>query len=208
MSFKKGQNPNHPKKGSSTKADPIRDKNAIDRIKRNLIDQNNLRDYCLFTMGINTAWRANELLSIKVGHVRYLQEGDLLSLKQSKNKKYRSTPINGSAIKAIKFWLDIYGERVNDDAPLFPSKRSKNFRTVLTVGTVCNKVKQWCGQAGIYGHYGSHTLRKTWGYHQRITYNVSIALLMKAYGHSSERQTLEYLGIMPSEVMDLYRNEL
>lgn len=28
-------------------------------------------------------------------------------------------------------------------------------------------VNQWTQQAGIAGHYGSHTLRKTYGYHLR-----------------------------------------
>lgn len=204
MGFRKGENPHHPKKGASIKVDPIRDLSAIERIKRNLIDQDNIRDHCLFTLGINTAWRANELLSIKVGHVRNLEEEGLLTLKQSKNNKYRSTLINRTALRAIQFWLALYGNHVNDDAPLFPSNKSG----AIQVPTLCNMVKRWCSQAGIKGQFGSHTLRKTWGYHQRITFAAAPELLMIAFGHSSERQTLEYLGIVPREVCDLYLNEI
>ena len=57
------KNPNHPKKGSAIKVEPIRDKKAIDRIKKQLRDSP--RDLCLFILGINTAYRANELLAIK-----------------------------------------------------------------------------------------------------------------------------------------------
>ena len=32
----------------------------------------NPRGYCLFVLGINTAVRVSELLSIRVGHIRYL----------------------------------------------------------------------------------------------------------------------------------------
>ena len=64
MLFLKGQNPNHPTAGSTIKVEPIRDKKAISRIKKILGDQP--RDLCLFTLGINTAYRANELLSLKV----------------------------------------------------------------------------------------------------------------------------------------------
>lgn len=31
-----------------------------------------------------------------------------------------------------------------------------------------------------------------------------VALLMRAYGHASETQTLEYLCIQPKEIRDLY----
>ena len=76
MPFPKGQNPNHPAAGSTIKVEPIRDKRAIARIKKILVDRP--RDLCLFTLGINTAYRANELLSLKVGQVKNLQAGDVL----------------------------------------------------------------------------------------------------------------------------------
>ncbi len=208
MSFKKGQNPNHPKKGAAIKVEPIRDLNAIARIKKHLLKNNNIRDHCLFTLGINTAWRANELLSIKVGDVRYLKEKDALELKQSKNKKYRTTLINQSALQAIQLLLVDYKLAANNDAPLFLSKHSKRISRSITVPTLTNLVKGWCKEAGLHGNYGSHTLRKTWGYHQRITYGVPTVLLMKAFGHATERQTLEYLGIMAHEISDLYSNQL
>ena len=87
MTFKKGENPNHPPLGSTIKVEPIRDKKAIKRIKKLLEDSP--RDLCLFTLGLNTAYRANELLTIQVGQVRYLQPGDQLNLKQRKTKKFR-----------------------------------------------------------------------------------------------------------------------
>ena len=65
------RNPNHPKRGSSIKGNPITELSAIKRIKRQLA--NKPRDLCLFTLGINTAYRANELVSIKVGQVDYLK---------------------------------------------------------------------------------------------------------------------------------------
>lgn len=52
-------------------------------------------------------------------------------------------------------------------------------------------VKHWCEDAGLQGQYDSHTLRKTWGYHQSKTFGTPTALLTKAYGYASERQTLD-----------------
>ena len=204
MGFQKGQNPNHPKKGASIKVDPIRDPQDIQRIKNLLIDQNNMRDFCLFTLGVNTAWRANELVKLKVGDVDGLREGDFLELKQSKNKKYRATPLNRSAIRAIEFWLAVCTP-ANAGLPLFPSRQGQG---ALTVPTVCNMVKHWCSRTGASGRFGSHSLRKTWGYQQRVVFQSPLPLLVEAYGHSSERQTLDYLGIQASEITALYRNEI
>jgi hypothetical protein len=52
------------------------------------------------------------------------------------------------------------------------------------------------------------TLRKTFGYHQRVTFNVGVPELMVAFNHSSQRETLEYLCIQPEEVRSIYMNEL
>jgi integrase len=72
------------------------------------------------------------------------------------------------------------------------------------VPTLNNLVKAWCQYVGINENTGSHTLRKTWGYHQRIRGNASIPILMVAFGHNSQSQTLEYLCIQSDEVQALY----
>jgi len=208
MAFKKGQNPNHPRKGSSIRAEPIRNLNDIAKIKHSLASKKRYRDLCLFSLGINTAWRANELLSITVGQALFHQTAAPLTLKQSKTQSYRQTPINKEARSAIDQWLNDYEHRYPRrfrlDAPLFVSLR----RPCLTVPTVSTLVKNICYEAGIFGNYSSHTLRKTWGYHQRVTFNSPLSLIMRAFGHTSERQTLAYIGILPQEVDDLYAMEL
>jgi hypothetical protein len=49
MPFPKGQNPNHPTAGSTIKVEPIRDKKAIQRIKKILADRP--RDLCFVHTG-------------------------------------------------------------------------------------------------------------------------------------------------------------
>jgi integrase len=61
MAARKGENLNHPKKGSLIIVEPIRERAAIKRIKKLL--ESKPRDYCLFIFGINTAYRASEILS-------------------------------------------------------------------------------------------------------------------------------------------------
>ena len=94
---------NHPKYGDTIKVEPIRTLQAISKIKALLMKQP--RNYCLFVLGINTAFRASELLSIRVGQVVHLLPGDILEIKQQKTKQYRSVTFNQSAYDAVQLWL-------------------------------------------------------------------------------------------------------
>jgi integrase len=78
----------------------------------------------------------------------------------------------------------------------------------MTVSYLNRLVKGWCKQINLKGNYGSHSLRKTWGYHQRKTFGVDIPTLMTCFNHSTQRQTLDYLCIQPEEVQSVYMNEL
>jgi integrase len=199
MAFQPGENPHHPPVGSRIKVDPIRDKKAIKRIKTLL--EKHPRNYCLFVMGINTAFRANELLSITVGQVRSRTIGDILEIKQTKTGKYRSVTLNRPVVGAISTLLATTS--LSDNDPLFLGQRG-----CLTVPTLSTLVKTWCADVGLQGHYGSHTLRKTWGYWQRLERGTAIPLLMSAFGHATQQQTLAYLGIQSEEIAQIYELEL
>jgi len=210
MAFKKGENPHHPRKGAAIKVHPIRDLEAIAKIKDNLEREGKYRDLCLFVLGINTGWRANELLSIRVGDVEHLQDYEMLELKQSKNKKYRMTPLNPVAREVIQKWLSVYRREYSgyyrSDAPLFLSMKHR--RSSLRVSSLNALMKTWSRAVDVRVPIGSHSIRKTWGYHQRVTYSEPLPLISRALGHASEKETLAYIGILATEVNDLYRNEL
>jgi integrase len=194
MAFARGENPHRPRKGDSIRVEPIRSKRHIANIKKILADKP--RDLCLFTLGINTAFRANELLAIKVGQVRYLEVGDTLTLKQRKTQKYRSVVLNETVVAAIRNYLR--QTPLSDEDPLFTGLRG-----CLTVPTVNRLVKAWCASVGLQGNYGSHSMRKTWGYWQRQN-GADILNLVEAFGHATQRQTMAYLGLQPEDVMKLY----
>jgi integrase len=196
MSMKKGENRNHPAKGSSISVEPIRNLKDIKAIKKMLTG--NPRDLCIFTLGINTNLRASDILNIKVKQVRGLEE---LALKEKKTGKIRRITLNKTVIEAVRALLA--SREYADEDYLFLGQRGP-----LTVPTLSRMVKEWCKSINLKGNYGSHTLRKTWGYHQRLTYGIGLPELMVCFNHSSQRQTLDYLCVQPDEVRDIYLNEL
>jgi len=198
--MKKGENFNRPKKGARIKVEPIRNLKDIGTIKKLLTDKP--RDLALFTLGINTNLRASDLLSIKAGNVRGLKPMDEIEVREKKTAKIRRISLNGACIDAIRGLLA--SAVFEDENFLFRSQRED----VLSVPSLHRLVKGWCKAVNLKGNYGSHTLRKTWGYHQRVTFGRGLPELMVCFNHSSQRQTLDYLCIQPEEIRSVYENQL
>ncbi len=197
--MKKGENGNHPKVGDEIKVEPIRLTKDIKAIKKLLAD--NPRDLALFVLGINTNLRSSDLLRITAGQVRNLREMDEIELREQKTNKRRRISLNKSCIDVIQRLLKSRDYR--DDERLFSGQRGP-----LTVPSVNRLVKGWCRAINLRGNYGGHTLRKTWGFHQRVTFGRGTAELMVCFNHSSERQTLAYLCVQPEEIRSIYANEI
>ncbi|MEL6920996.1 MAG: tyrosine-type recombinase/integrase [Pseudomonadota bacterium] len=174
----------------------------IERIKQQLKPYP--RDYCLFVVGINTGFRGGELLSLTCGQVATLCPGDHLEIWQSKTGKMRGVTVNKPAAKALKRWYTTHPSP-SAAAPLFVSRTGR----VLTGSTLCNMVKKWCEDAGLVGQYSSHTLRKTWGYQalrrsRGVSKYMILPILMQAYGHATQDQTLQYLCVQSDEIANLF----
>jgi len=95
--------------------------------------------------------------------------------------------------------------------PIAPGEhlfKSKKGGQALKVSSAHNLVKAWCRAVKLKGNYGSHTLRKTWDYHQRVTYRVDIPTLMVCFNHATQKQTLDYLCIQPEEITNVFNNEI
>ncbi len=201
--MEKSKKSNHPKKGSRIEVDPIRREKDIKAILQML--SSNPRDLLLFTMGINNGIRAGDLLKLKVGDVRYLQIGQAHSIIESKTKRKNVLIIN----KLVRKALDNYfaeGKTKNDGDFLFLSRKGVN--SPLTVQSVIAKMKKWTSAINLKGNYGSHSLRKTWGYQQRMKFGVGFDIIAKGYNHSDPKTTMRYLGIEDKEVHDILMNEI
>ena len=197
--MKKGQNYNRPETGSHVRVEPIKNPKDVDTIKKLLWDKP--RNYALFTIGINTNLRGSDLLSIKAGQVRGLKPMDEITLIEKKTGKHRRINLNKSCIDAAQRLLAT--RSFHDDDYLFTGQRGR-----LTVPYLHSLVKRWCKSINLQGNYGSHTLRKTWGYFQRVHFGAGLPELMEAFNHATQRQTLTYLCIQPEEIKKIYSNEI
>ena len=204
--MQKNQNFNHPKAGSSIIVDPIRNLEDIARVRANL--ESKPRDLALFTIGINTNLRIGDLLRLTIGQVECLQPGDTFGIRQQKRRKYGLRTVNKAVYVALQGWLEVHpclGVDGYEQAALFCGKDG---HTAITVPYASRLIKTWCGKARLKGNFAAHTLRKTFGYHSRVTFKMPLPVITAAFGHNSQATTLSYLCIQDSEVRELFMNEL
>lgn len=166
---------------------PIRDKEKIEEIKARLM-QTSYRDYFLFVMGINTGLRISDLLPLRVGDVRNRTHITIQEKKTSRRKRFL---INTS----LRNEIEKYTETLNDDDYLFPSQRTKQPIKRVQAYKVLNKV---AAQVGLH-EIGTHTLRKTFGYHY-YRRTKDIAMLQEIFNHSAPSITKRYIGITQDEI--------
>ena len=194
-------NLNHPPKGSIIKVEPIKNWAHIKKIRSLL--KNHPRNLAIFNIGINTNLRASDLINLKVGQVRYLKPGDSLNLREIKTGKVRTITLNHSCFRAIQGLLNY--KSIVDNSYLFRSKKGNG---QLKANYLNFLVKKWTHQAKIKGNFGSHTLRKTFGFFHRTQLGTDIPTLMRMFNHSTQRQTLDYLCIQPEEIKSAYMKEI
>ena len=181
--------------------DPIVQMDKVQQIKERLFEHP--RDYALFTLGINTAFRGGDILSLNLGDVRNIKIGDMLTIREQKTNKRRSVTVNVNVHTALGRLIETMQD-MPDDTPIF---RGRGLKTRLTIESFGRMVKKWCREAGLDGNYASHSLRKTWAYQNRKR-GADILVIQKALGHSSPAVTMAYMCVQSRELADLYMQEI
>jgi integrase len=178
--------------------EPIKDRMKILAIKRNLKEESNPRNYLLFVMGCNIALRISDLLSLKVKDV-IDSKGDIkiyLHIKEKKTGRPAKIYLNNTVKEALIYYLN-KSKGIDPDSYLFKSERSnKRLDRVRSWGLI----QEWTKAVGLEGErYGTHTLRKTWGYQARKQ-GLSIEQISEKLGHKSVTVTRRYIGISQEEI--------
>ena len=63
-------------------------------------------------------------------------------------------------------------------------------------------------RSGVDGHIATHTMRKSFVRLNYEHFGMPLAVLMRALNHSSEKQTLDYVGMLPKDIERLYENSI
>ena len=164
--------------------EPIRDRKKIAQIKNLLRGKRRYRDLLLFTVGINTALRISDLLQFQVKHF-VNDEGGIQKrfwIREQKRGKRQEVVINQSIREVLREYLEAFPDYVEKpDHPIFfnskthqPIKRGQAWKLITSI----------CEEVGLSGNFGTHSLRKTWGYHARMQ-GVDLALIMYKLNHNS-----------------------
>jgi integrase len=182
--------------------EPIRDRKKIAHIKNQLRGQRRYRDLLLFVVGINTALRISDLLELQVEH--FLDDNQQVKrrfwIKEQKRGKRQEVVINASIRDALGEYLAAYPEIIGDQNNfIFFNTKDNGFMQPIRRGQAWKIISTICKQVGLRGNFGTHSLRKTWGYHARMQ-GVDLALIMHKLNHESIAYTKRYLGITDDEL--------
>lgn len=152
------------------------------------------RNYAMIIMGLNTAFRISDLLSLKWENVYNEKNNSFrkhICIKEQKTGKERSVAINSAVYKVLLILQSKYKYQESGQYLFHSSKKPKS---PLSRTQAFRIVKEAAEYAGFEEHISCHSLRKTFGY-QAWKQGVQPAVLMDIYNHSSYNITKRYLCI-------------
>ena len=176
----------------------IKEIKKIELIK-DILKAHSLRNYCLFCLGINSGLRISDLLNLKVSDVyEHGKVKDRVELTEKKTGKFKDFILNTNAKKVIKEYLQT--RNPDPQEALFISRASG---LAIKRNEAYKIINQAAEKAGITDKIGTHTLRKTFGYHSYKN-GVDLSLIQKILQHSSPAITLSYIGITRDDIDSAY----
>jgi integrase len=181
--------------------EPIRDRKKIELMKK-ILRGGGVRDYALFVLGINSGLRISDILKLKVGDVAEADGTvrERMSLREKKTGKAKDFPLSKNVREALCEHLNGFGDGDHHpDDPLFPSR--KGFGPI-TKGQAWRVLAAAARAAGVE-HIGTHTMRKTFGYHS-FKMGHDLSQIQSLLNHSSQKETLRYIGITKDQLDKVY----
>jgi len=178
--------------------EPIRDKIKIKQMYAYLYGKDP-KYGLLFKFGLNTGLRISDILPLKVKDI-FNSSGmfkEYLVLREKKTGKEKKIKLNSALRKIIEAYIS--SEKLTFEDHLFFSAKGGHIGRIQAYRVL----KEAATTLGIE-NFGTHSLRKTWGY---WTYKVSrynVGLIMDTFNHSSQNITLRYIGVNQDQKDELY----
>ena len=179
--------------------EPIRNKKDLEAVEK-FLEKHSLRNQLIWVFLCNSGLRVSDVLNLNVENVRNRQYIEII---EKKTGKYKRFPLNDKLKSLIKKYLVERDKTysVTGDEPLFVGK--KHCR--LDRSQVYRFINDACAKVGLQGNFGTHSGRKSFGYHFYKKFH-DVALLQKIFNHSSPSITMRYIGIAQEELDESYIN--
>ena len=198
-------------------AEPIKSMDDIIRISQFLIEKKRFRDNMLFIIGINFGLRVSDLRTLRFSHLinddcTFRDRFPILENKTKNTRKHqrnRYISINTAVVEAVTLYLEnTPGVHLSDYMFRSASNNGCNENKPISKQAVDAVLKGVAKDLGLGNRMATHSLRKTFAYHQMVMSGNDprkLLLLQKMFGHSTAAQTLDYIGITSEEIDEAYR---
>lgn len=166
------------------------------------------RNKMLFLIGINLSLRISDLVTLKWNFffkddMTFRDSYKIQPKKTRKTGKFVTLYFNEVVKRAILEYIEQYPI---EDMECYVFKSREGTGAVLE-RSVWKIIVDAAKEAGIEHNVGTHSLRKTFGYH--VWHNAddkekALVMLMVIFNHASVATTKKYIGIMNEEVEDIF----
>lgn len=184
-------------------SDPIKNTADINAIHRVLTRWGNVREAECFIIGCNFALRVGDLLKIKLDQVK----SDTIILNEQKTGKIREITINENAKAAINRLVNWYRSHNLEPTYLFQAtgNRARKLNKPITARYLNMKLAAASEALQLGISLSSHSMRKSFGYNAYVS-GIDVKYLQMLFNHTTELQTLTYIGITKKTISDVYLN--
>ena len=186
---------------------PIRNTQQLQKFKDYYRKEKpNSRNYVMCILGLNTALRITDILSLKWQSIYDFSENKYLShitVVEQKTGKLNIIALNSALVETLVGYMSSLSVPPTAQDFLFQSRKGVN--QPLCRSQAFRIIKEAALYAGLKQNVSCHSLRKTFGYHA-WQQGISPVLLMEIYNHSSFRITQRYLGVEQDDKDKVFLN--
>ena len=197
-------------------SEPIKRLADINRMSEYFIQNGQYRDNMLFIVGINFGLRVSDLSRLRFCDLidsdgtfkDVFPVFEIKTRNTRKVKRNRYIYINSAVMDAVTLYLQHTPRRLDDYMFYCEGNRGKNSGKPLTRQSIDRILKKAAVDLDLPYKVTTHSLRRTFGYHQMVMSNNDprkLLLLQQIFGHSSVNETMRYIGLTGEEIREAYQ---
>lgn len=154
----------------------------------------NYRDYVMLAVMAGAGLREAEVVGLKVGDFREVEDGQVFLRVVGKGSKIRNVPVSPDLWRLVQRYVLLTARSLTShtDArkPLFASREGRD--KSLTTRSVRYIVKKYANAAGITKAISPHSIRHTVGTNMAIN-EAPLLVIQQFLGHSDPKTTMRYI---------------